>query len=69
MKLICTKPVDLFGTRYAKGDTIDVTEQTAERLIRAREARPALGEVSKYLAGRRHTTPAAVSREMRVIRR
>ena len=69
MKLKALKTIDLFGTRYAKGDSIDVTEQTAERLIRAKEARPAPGEVGKHLAGRRHTTPAGVSREMRVIRR
>ena len=68
MKLIALKTVKLFGTVYAKGKTIDVTEEAAARLIRAKEARPALGEVSKYLSGQRFTTPVGKS-DMQVIRR
>lgn len=69
MKLIALKTIDLFGTHYAKGQTIDVTEEAAARLIRSGEARPALGEVSKYLSGMRCTTPANKAAGMRVVRR
>jgi hypothetical protein len=68
MKLICTKAFSLFGTKYARGDSVDVTEEAAARLIRSGDARPALGEVSRYLSGMRCTTPAGRS-DMRVHRR
>lgn len=59
MKLIALKTIDLFGTRYAKGDTIDVTQEAAERLIRSRQARITLDELAQHLAGQRFTTPNA----------
>lgn len=68
MKLICTKPIDLFGTKYRRGDSVDVTEEAAARLIRSGEARPAPGEVARHLSGRRFTSPANKS-DMRVQRR
>lgn len=68
MKLICLKPVDLFGTKYARGDSVDLTVEAAARLIRSGDARPAPGEVARHLTGRRMTTPAGRS-DMRVQRR
>jgi hypothetical protein len=68
VKLIALKPLNLFGTVYRKGDSLQVSEEAAARLIRAKEARPALGEVSKYLSGMRCTTPAGKS-DMRVTKR
>lgn len=69
MKLTALTTIDLFNTRYSKGDTIDVTQETAERLIRSRQARISVHELAAHLAGQRFTTPAGKAAGMHVIKR
>jgi hypothetical protein len=68
MKLIATKDIELFGTRYKRGETLDVTQEAAERLIRTGKARITLAELAEHLAGQRFTLPAGKA-DMQVIRR
>lgn len=69
MKLIARKPLDIYGTKYARGDVVDVSQEAAERLIRTGHARITLDELASHLAGKRFTTPTAKADGWRVNRR
>lgn len=68
MKIIALEAIELFGTHYAPGEALDVSEEAAERLLRARRARIEVHELAQVLAGKRFTTPTGKS-DMRVQRR
>ena len=67
MKLIATKDIELFGTRYKRGEPLDVSQEAAERLIRSGQARITLKELAEHLAGQRFTLPTGKV-DMQVIR-
>jgi hypothetical protein len=69
MKLIAKQDLTIYGTRYKRGATLDVSQEAAEKLIRSGQARITVHELAQHLAGQRFVTPAGKAGGMQVNRR